>query len=218
MKSVSILLFMPLAALMIATGCKSGSNASGPIKTSTGLPYYPPGPTTMVDAPADLPIYVPAKPVLTAEEASKVSAVTARSVRTVNGARYVDGSGIDTNAWRVAAGHWIGTPHKTGGDDHSGIDCSAYVSRLYQEVAGQFLPRTASDMWSKGQPVGNGPLEPGDLVFFQTVSNEDASHVGVSLGGREFTHSSTSKGVTISSMDEPYWRERYTGARRVLVR
>ena len=218
---------MAVAALTLATGCRSGSPSapsSTPavqapaIKTTTGLSYYPPGPVSLVDAPPGLKTYLPAKPVASAEDAAQGAALTGRSLRTIGSARFYDGSGIDTNAWRVAASHWMGTPHKTGGDDHNGIDCSAYASRLYQEVAGQFLPRTAADMWSKGQPVSNGPLEPGDLVFFETVNEKEASHVGVSLGGKEFTHSSTSKGVTISTLDEPYWAEHFTGARRLLIK
>lgn len=205
------------AALLLNTGCRSNKAASNEIKTSTGLPYYPPGPVTMVEPPASFPIYLPAKPVPNAEDVSQYSAVPGRSIRTLSSAKFYDGSGIDTNAWREAAGHWLGTPHKTGGDDHNGIDCSAYVSRLYQEVAGQFIPRTAADMWAKGQPISAGTLVPGDLVFFQTVGEKEASHVGVSLGGKEFTHASTSKGVTISTLDEPYWSDHFTGARRLLL-
>jgi cell wall-associated NlpC family hydrolase len=132
--------------------------------------------------------------------------------------RFVDGQGIDSNAWRADAAHWIGTPYRMGGEDHNGIDCSGYVNRLYQEVAGQALPRSSGDLWQKGEALGIGNLEPGDLVFFQTTGPDEVSHVGVSLGGREFTHASTSKGVTISSMDEPYWHEHFTGARRILLR
>ncbi len=80
------------------------------------------------------------------------------------------------------------------------------------------IPRSSGELWEKGQAMGIADLRPGDLVFFQTVGDEEVSHVGVSLGGRDFTHTSTSKGVTISSLDEPYWNEHYTGARRLLQR
>lgn len=117
-------------------------------------------------------------------------------------------------AWRNAALEWEGTPYQVGGTDRTGIDCSAFTGVLYRTVAGRRLARTASGQWREGVAIGQEDLQPGDLVFF-TTTQDPISHVGVSLGGAQFTHASTSRGVTFSSLTEPYWRDRFAGARRI---
>jgi murein DD-endopeptidase / murein LD-carboxypeptidase len=104
--------------------------------------------------------------------------------------------------------------YKLGGTDRSGIDCSAYSAQLHREVAGHNLPRTTREQWAAAQPLGIANLTPGDLVFFATEKRGAISHVGVLLGERSFTHAGSGTGVTVSSLDDPYWNERYLGARR----
>ncbi len=113
-----------------------------------------------------------------------------------------------------AAARWEGTPHRWGGLDHRGIDCSGLVVRIYQEVFGITLPRTTEAQARLGRPVALSELEAGDLVFFRLDPKN--RHVGVYLGEGRFVHAASSTGVTRSRLDEPYWQRHYWMARRVL--
>ncbi len=97
-----------------------------------------------------------------------------------------------------------------------GIDCSAFVQRTFREQFGLELPRSTSEQQETGKSISRTQLRTGDLVLFRAGST--GRHVGIYLGNNQFVHASTSSGVTISSMDEPYWKKRYNEARRVLSR
>lgn len=107
---------------------------------------------------------------------------------------------------------FIGTPYVFGGTSAGGFDCSGYVQHVYA-MLGITLPRTADAQFYAGRPTRGGKV-PGDLVFFQTYES-GPSHVGIYLGHGRFIHSSSSRGVTISSIADSYWSARYLGARRV---
>lgn len=109
---------------------------------------------------------------------------------------------------------WDGTPHRMGGTSRQGVDCSGFVQRLYKDLFDVQLPRTTTLQVRSGQPVAQGRLTPGDLVFFKPPYKRN--HVGVYLGDERFAHASTSKGVTISSLSDAYWRQSYWTARRYL--
>lgn len=115
---------------------------------------------------------------------------------------------------------WEGTPYREGGTSSNGIDCSGYTKAIYQAVFGVELPRTAQGQEGFGVEVGNSAeLQPGDLVFFRTKGFGPfmkRRHVGIYLGDRLFTHASSSQGVTISRLDDGYWRTAHKGSRRVL--
>ena len=119
------------------------------------------------------------------------------------------------------ASTYIGTPYRMGGMTRSGIDCSAFVLSVYGSAAGIELPRVSSAQAQKGERVDRANLEKGDLLFFQTRGSR-ISHVGIvhditPEGEIKFIHASTSKGVTISSLNEKYWGARYRFAKRVLT-
>ncbi|MFM8359931.1 MAG: C40 family peptidase, partial [Verrucomicrobiota bacterium] len=116
--------------------------------------------------------------------------------------------------WRQAAQRWMGAPYVLGGTTRNGVDCSAFAQSLHREVVGLNLPRTTREQWEAGRPVSATALRAGDLVFFMTLGTGQASHVGVFLEGEEFVHAGTRTGVTRASFREPYWRERFIGARR----
>ncbi len=109
---------------------------------------------------------------------------------------------------------WEGTPHLMGGMTHRGIDCSGFVNRLYRDVFGRQLPRSTELLVKSGRSVGKKQLRAGDLVFFQ--SSYKKGHVGIYLSRAEFAHASSSNGVTISSLQNQYWRQSYWTARRYL--
>ena len=119
------------------------------------------------------------------------------------------------------ASTYIGTPYRFGGMTRSGIDCSAFVLSVYGTAAGIELPRVSSAQAQQGERVEKANLEKGDLLFFQTRGSR-ISHVGIVQeitpeGEIKFIHASTSKGVTISSLNEKYWGARYRFAKRVLL-
>jgi lipoprotein Spr/probable lipoprotein NlpC len=119
---------------------------------------------------------------------------------------------------RDAVEPWRGTPYKIGGTTKSGVDCSALVRALYDDVYGQKLPRTAEEQESLGAKVDRKNLEAGDLVFFRTQGMGPlfkSRHVGVYLGGGEFAQASGRLGVNVARLDNQYWNKKYEGARRL---
>jgi len=115
---------------------------------------------------------------------------------------------------RTEADRWMGTPYRLGGVSSKGIDCSGLVMQMYKRLFDIRLPRTTNKQAKKGVAVGRGQLQSGDLVFFHPPRK--ARHVGIYLGGGEFVHTSSSRGVMISHMDDDYWRQAYWQARRLL--
>ncbi len=108
---------------------------------------------------------------------------------------------------------WEGVRYKFGGNSRKGIDCSAYMQRVFQDEFAVSLPRSTGEQMKLGSRVAKSELNTGDLVFFKTSSRQ--RHVGVYIGEGEFVHASTSMGVTVSSLDNQYWGERYELARRI---
>lgn len=108
---------------------------------------------------------------------------------------------------------WKGTPYKLGGTSRSGIDCSAFTQISFRELFNIELPRTTLAQLDSGQQIARHQLRPGDLVFFLTGSQKQR-HVGIFLEQGVFLHASTSRGVVLSRLDNPYWSKHYWTARR----
>ena len=116
--------------------------------------------------------------------------------------------------FRQEADRWMGTPYRFGGVSRKGIDCSGLVMQMYNKLFDIRLPRSTRKQARVGVAVNRGQWRPGDLVFFRPPQR--ARHVGIYLGGGEFVHTSSSRGVMISHMDEKYWYTSYWQARRIL--
>jgi cell wall-associated NlpC family hydrolase len=110
---------------------------------------------------------------------------------------------------------YLGTPYVYGGDSKSGIDCSAFTSAVYDQSVNIKLPRTAADQVKEGTPVSFEDLKFGDLMFFNTTG-ANPSHVGIYIGDDLFAHASEAFGVTISSIESSYYKNRYTESRRII--
>ena len=108
---------------------------------------------------------------------------------------------------------WRGTRYKLGGTTRQGVDCSGFVYLTYHSVFDLNLPRTTEQQAKLGTSVRRGDLQLGDLVFFKT--GLFLRHVGIYIGEKKFLHASTSKGVTISRLDNSYWRSAYWKAKRL---
>lgn len=101
---------------------------------------------------------------------------------------------------------WYGTPYKYGGCQKSGVDCSCFTSILCETVYNRKVARSAGDMYKECEKLTLEEAREGDLLFFK-ISGSTISHVGVFLKDKWFVHSSTSKGVIISSMEEAYYKK-----------
>ncbi len=108
---------------------------------------------------------------------------------------------------------WQGVRYRLGGSSRSGIDCSALVRIIYQTEFGLTLPRTTLSQAEFGSEIDQNELMPGDLVFFKTGWR--SWHVGIYLEDRKFFHASSSKGVTLSRLDNVYWKDRYWKSIRI---
>ncbi len=113
----------------------------------------------------------------------------------------------DDHRLYVAASQWIGTPYRYGGTTRRGVDCSGFVRALCNEVYGIELSRTAdTQLKDDCRRVRRSKLEEGDLVFFKNArKSRTASHVGIYLKDYKFIHASTSEGVIVSDLREPYY-------------
>lgn len=110
----------------------------------------------------------------------------------------------------------LGIHYQRGGNTpESGLDCSGLVRYVFKEAWGTILPRTSEEISHVGKQVENRDMQPGDLVFYNTLKR-GFSHVGIYLGDNKFIHSPSAGGqVRIESMDVSYWKERFNGARRI---
>jgi cell wall-associated NlpC family hydrolase len=108
---------------------------------------------------------------------------------------------------------FLGVPYKLGGSTLRGIDCSAFVRKIY-EIFNVDLPRTAREQLSIGRKIEKEQLEEGDLVFFKRRGN--SAHVGIYIGESQFIHaSSRNKEVKIDHLDLPYFNGRFLRGVRV---
>lgn len=118
----------------------------------------------------------------------------------------------------VSAMNFLGVPYKLGGNDAAtGFDCSGFTRHLFEMSFGLVLPRRVDDQASAAGlvKVPRQELQPGDLVFFNTL-RRTFSHVGIYVGDGRFIHAPrTGAQVRVEDMRGAYWSKRFTGARRV---
>ncbi|MXV49581.1 glycoside hydrolase [Pedobacter sp. HMF7647] len=110
---------------------------------------------------------------------------------------------------------WIGTPYRLGGDTKKGVDCSGFAYQLYDKVFNTVIANNSRNIFSMVNPVDKTELKVGDLVFFK-IHSRAISHVGVYIGDNKFAHSSSSRGVMISNLNEPYWQRYYYKGGRLI--
>ncbi len=113
---------------------------------------------------------------------------------------------------------FMGAPYKYGGNTLRGLDCSAYVKKIY-EIFDVQLPRSAREQYRVGSKVGKSDLAVGDLVFFKTRRYAKyPTHVGIFIGDGNFIHASSGKGrlgVKVDSLNSNYYSGAYIGATRI---
>ena len=111
----------------------------------------------------------------------------------------------------------LGVHYAHGGSaPEEGFDCSGLVHYVYRRATGLRLPRTTFALEKVGRVIEPAELQPGDLVFFNTLSRA-YSHVGIYMGEERFIHAPSSGGVVrVESLRGEYWAQRFNGARRLL--
>ena len=172
------------------TACASSGAVPRPFPTPGGHP----APTAEVPAPKP-PETVPVDPVAPTPPPPATSSA--------------DGYALAGTALSLR-----GAPYRNQGTDPSGFDCSGFVRYVYEQH-GVAMPRQVREQFRIGKNVDRDRLEPGDLVFFSTVA-PGASHVGIMIGGDQFIHAPSERGVVrVESLTQQYWSSRFIGAKRV---
>ena len=185
----------------------AGVAASLTACASTGAVHTPqPFPMPGGSTPAAIPAPSPGGGSATPEDPSAVPRMPPADATS---ARDASGYALSGTALSLR-----GAPYRFGGDDPSGFDCSGFVRYVYQQH-GVAIPRDTREQFKVGMNVDRRRLEPGDLVFFTTVA-PGASHVGIAIGGDQFVHAPSERGVVrVESLSSEYWSNRYVGAKRV---
>ena len=174
---------------VVVSGCASTGAVPRPFPVPGGAPTAPETPDTPPDAPRP-----PRTPGTTATPGTPGS---------------IDGYSISSTALSLR-----GAPYRNGGSDPSGFDCSGFVQYVYGQH-GVKVPRDVRSQFSLGQEIDPKLLEPGDLLFFTTIA-PGASHVGIAVGGDQFVHAPSSRGVVrVENLSSQYWANRFVGAKRV---
>jgi cell wall-associated NlpC family hydrolase len=132
-------------------------------------------------------------------------------------------SQVQSNSWREKAQEVLinalsltGIKYKYGGSSpDTGFDCSGFVRYVFQNAANLTLPPTARAISQIGKTVKKDELQPGDLVFFNTLKST-FSHVGIYLGDNKFIHAPrTGAAVRVENMQDSYWAKRFNGGQRL---
>ena len=122
----------------------------------------------------------------------------------------------DNHKLYLEASEWIGTPYRAGGDNKRGTDCSGLTCQLYKKVYHTKLPRSTDTQKKESNKITKRNLREGDLVFFTSSrSGKRVAHVGIYLKNGKFIHASTSQGVIISHLNEPYYTKHWKSGGRL---
>ncbi len=108
----------------------------------------------------------------------------------------------------------MGVAYVFGGTSPTGFDCSGLLQYVFK-MNGLAIPRLADEQYQLGRKAQKHQLSAGDLVFFTTYTS-GVSHCGIYVGDGKFLHASSSRGVTINSLDDEYWRARFVGAKKLV--
>lgn len=126
----------------------------------------------------------------------------------------VPASDVDNYPMYAFIDAWWGAPYKYAGHSRDGVDCSDFVSILYDKVYNSVVSGPCVDLYNQCKPVKEAELKEGDLVFFK-INSSHVSHVGVYLTNNKFVHASVHSGVVISDLTETYYHKYFYKAGRL---
>ena len=186
-------------------------------------------PQVQAPAKAKPQVQAPAKATPPAQAALKSKTATASKAKPKSGTKAAVAAKTIAKAQAITAeispalpenleneiSKFFGISYRLGGDGSTGIDCSALVKKVYSDVFGISLPRSSSEQSRLGNldTVARDELKTGDLVFFGQ-NRKQVNHVGMYLAGGNFLHAARGEGVTISKLDESYWKSRFMFSKR----
>lgn len=128
----------------------------------------------------------------------------------------VDISLEDNHKLYLEAAEWMGVPYRVGGDSKRGTDCSGMTAQIYRKVYRTKLSRSTDGQKKESNKVAKRNLREGDLVFFTSSrSGKKVAHVGIYLKDGKFIHASTSRGVIVSQLKEPYYTKHWISGGRI---
>ena len=121
----------------------------------------------------------------------------------------------DNHKLYIEAAEWMGVPYRTGGESKRGTDSSGLTCQIYKKVYHTKLSRNTEGQKKESSKVAKRNLREGDLVFFTSSrSGRKVAHVGIYLKDGKFIHASTSQGVIVSRLDEPYYTKHWISGGR----
>lgn len=126
----------------------------------------------------------------------------------------VDTKNISNEKLYLFIDDWYAVPYKYAGFDKSGIDCSGFSCKLYENVYSKKISRASKDIYASCKEIAQSDLKEGDFVFFK-IESKNVSHVGVYLQNGKFVHASTKKGVIINDLNEPYYKKYFFAGGRI---
>ena len=198
-----------IVVIVIVAGSFAACASTGAVYTPRPFPIPGGGGgSTAIPAPAD-PSAPPvaSNPPVTAPIVPPPS--SGRSNPVMPGRGNADGYALSGTAMSLR-----GAPYKDGGMDPLGFDCSGFVRYVYEQH-GVAMPRQVREQFRIGKTIDRDRLEPGDLVFFSTVA-PGASHVGIMIGGDQFVHAPSERGVVrVESLSQQHGASQFIGVQRV---
>jgi cell wall-associated NlpC family hydrolase len=121
---------------------------------------------------------------------------------------------INRSKMMAAINKYRGVPYKWGGMSRKGMDCSGFVKTVFWEAERIGLPRNSREQSQYGRKVRASRLRFGDLVFFK-IKSFRINHVGIFIGRGRFAHASWTLGVTVTGMDDPYYKDKFVMGKRL---
>ena len=195
-------------AMAVAIAAASACASTGAVYTPRPFPMPGGGGGVAIPAPA------PADPGVAPPTAAPPAVAVVPAPKSAPPLPGKASGAVDGYALSSAALSLRGAPYRFGGTDPNGFDCSGLVTYVFGQH-GLPMPREARDQFKVGKTVPRDRLEPGDLVFFSTVA-PGASHVGIAIGGDQFVHAPSERGVVrVDQLTTQYWASRFIGAKRV---
>lgn len=200
---------VPLALLLVVTGCATTSSTSLQTESNQSLPVHSRSSTAAESIFANVDV--------DADEASDEVAEQPAHFSSDKSYKLPDlADSILERGFQL-----VGTPYRFGGlSEKTGFDCSGFVGFLFREEAGIQLPRSTRELINLDAPlVARNDLKPGDIILFNNRGRGRVSHAGIYIGDDQFIHSSSrrSGGVRVDSLDDRYWRSSFMEGKRVLV-